>query len=107
MRIVAQTDPVALGLAGSIAHIGVEVAGATAHSVGEAVREWPEVASCGITTGSHDLHLVVATPDVATLGHLVAERLRALPGVRRTTTWPAVDVLKHEYHLVRLLDEQG
>ena len=84
----------------------MEVAGATAHAVAESVRAWPEVASCGITAGSHDLHLVVATPDVTSLGMLVAERLRALSGVRRTTTWPAVDVLKHEYHLVRLLDGQ-
>jgi len=104
MRIVAQTDPVALGLASSIAHIGVEVAGPTARQVAQIVRDWPEVASCGITTGRHDLHLVVATPDAASLGALVTERLRSLEGVRSTTTWPAVDVLKHEYHLVRLLD---
>lgn len=105
MRIVAQIDPVALGVAGSIAHVGVEVAGAMAPAIGAIVREWPEVASCGITTGSHDLHLVVAVPDVVSLSTLVAERLRALPGVQRTTTWPAVDVLEHEYHLVRLFDD--
>jgi DNA-binding Lrp family transcriptional regulator len=106
MRIVAQTDPVALGVAGSIAHIGIEVIGGSLHAVADELSTWPEVASCTITSGSHDLHVVVAAPDVVSLGMLVAERLRGLPGVRRTTTWPAVDVLKHEYHLVRLLDDK-
>ena len=103
LRIVAQTDPVALGQVAAMAHIGVEVEGATRREVALRLREFPEVVQCVLVSGRYDLHVVVAAADLSALGALVAERMRALPGLRRTTTWPVVEVLGHEYHLVRLL----
>jgi DNA-binding Lrp family transcriptional regulator len=104
MRIVAQTDPVALGQVGAMAHIGVEVEGASARSVVAALRDFPEIAQCALVSGRYDIHVVVATADLAALGTLVAERMRSLRGVGRTTTWPVVEVLAHDHQLVRLLD---
>jgi DNA-binding Lrp family transcriptional regulator len=46
----------------------------------------PEVEYGAITTGPHDLVLLVRVPDVETLRDVLLERLQALPDVRATQT---------------------
>lgn len=103
LRIAAQTDPVAVGTVGAIAFVGVQVDGPAVRGVGEQVAEWPETSLCSITSGEHDLMCVFGTPDRPSLIALVTDRLRLLPGVRRTETWEATDVVKHVHQWVRLV----
>jgi DNA-binding Lrp family transcriptional regulator len=55
-------------------------------SLGERLAAMPEVEYGAITTGPHDLVLLVRVPDVETLRDVLLERLQALPDVRATQT---------------------
>lgn len=104
LRIVGETDPVAAGTVGAIGFVAIEVEGAHALDVARALARLPELVMCSITAGRHDVIALAAAPDQPTLVDLVTRRIRGLGGVRRTETWTVLEVLKHAYHWVRLLD---
>lgn len=54
--------------------------------VAEKLRELENVRTVDTVIGPHDIIAVVDTPDMDTLGDLLAEKVRTIPGVVRTTT---------------------
>ncbi|WP_275295408.1 Lrp/AsnC ligand binding domain-containing protein [Amycolatopsis sp. La24] len=75
--------------------VGLNLSGAAAE-VHEQIRAMPAVEFAAATVGRFDL---VATVDSHRSNSLLAdlERIRALPGVRRATTWLHLDVVKEDY----------
>lgn len=60
----------------------------------------PEIEWCAITTGPHDLVLMVRVPDVETLRDVILERLQSLPDVRGTQTMFVLDELFHRPYVL-------
>ena len=54
--------------------------------VAEILRELENVCTVDMVVGPHDIIAVVDTPDMDTLGDFLAEQVRTIPGVVRTTT---------------------
>jgi Lrp/AsnC family transcriptional regulator, leucine-responsive regulatory protein len=68
--------------------------------LGERLAAMPEIEYGAITTGPHDLVLLVRVPDVETLRDVLLERLQALPDVRATQTMFVLDeVVRRPYVL--------
>jgi Lrp/AsnC family transcriptional regulator for asnA, asnC and gidA len=85
MRIVAITDPVALGK-GVVATIGLRVSGDT-RAVAARLAEVPQVEYVVITAGSFDLILEVVCADEEALLTVINDHVRAVEGVRETETF--------------------
>ena len=49
-----------------------------------------------VVVGAQDIEILVVAEDQASLSQLIADRLGALPGVRRLTPALALDVLKNQ-----------
>lgn len=103
LRIVALTDPVALGTVGSFAFLCIDVEGPLAAPIARKMAGLPEVRTCVTTMGRQDIFAVVACQTQADLIELVAERMRSIDGIRSTETIEAIEVVKHVYHWVRIL----
>lgn len=103
LRIVAMVDPVALGTVGAMAFIGITVEGPVVGAIAAKVSEMPEIMHCSITVGRHDILVVAACDSRPALVDLAAHRLRSIDGIRSTETLEAIEVVKHEYHWVRLI----
>jgi Lrp/AsnC family transcriptional regulator for asnA, asnC and gidA len=95
MRVVAVTDIEAAGY-GMLLAIGVQVEGRSPEEVARDMAEIPEVFSVNVVVGAQDIEILVVAEDQAALSELIAERLGALPGVRRLTPALALDVLKNQ-----------
>ena len=54
--------------------------------VASMLREIEELHTADLVTGPHDIIAVLDAPDVESLGDLLAEKVRTIPGVVRTTT---------------------
>jgi DNA-binding Lrp family transcriptional regulator len=54
--------------------------------VAEMLRKLEYVRTVDMVVGPHDIIAVLDTPDMDTLGDLLAEQVRTIPGVIRTTT---------------------
>ena len=95
MRVVAVTDIEAAGY-GMLLAIGVQVEGRSPEEVARDMAAIPEVFSVNVVVGAQDIEILVVAEDQAALSELIAERLGALPGVRRLTPALALDVLKNQ-----------
>lgn len=95
MQIVAVTDPLQFGFVRQ-AMVGIHVDGAVA-PVAEALAARDEVIYVVMTAGGYDvLCEVVATSDEQLLD-LVAQQMRAIPGVRSTETFMYLKLAKQTY----------
>ncbi|WP_367127989.1 Lrp/AsnC family transcriptional regulator [Saccharothrix sp. HUAS TT1] len=70
---------------------------ARAHAV-EVLSRVPQVASISVISSGRDLFLTLLTPDLATLSHVVLDRLHGLPGLRRTRTHTVTTVYGEGSH---------
>ena len=68
------------------AFILLETTPGTIRDVASMLREIEELHTVDLVTGPHDIIVVLDTPDVESLGNLLAEKIRTIPGVVRTTT---------------------
>ena len=68
------------------AYILLETAPGTIRDVANMLREIEELHTVDLVTGPHDIIVVLDTPDMESLGDLLAEKVRTIPGVVRTTT---------------------
>ena len=68
------------------AYILLDTAPGTIRDVADMLREIEEMHIVDVVTGPHDIIAVLETTDVDQLGDLLAERVRTIPGVIRTTT---------------------
>lgn len=69
------------------------------HAFAQTLLRLPEVLEAHHITGPHSWLLKVRTRDAAALQHLLANRLKSLPGVLRTETIIALDTAKETTEL--------
>lgn len=95
MRVVAVTDFKAAGYELMLA-IGVEVENRSAELVGLDLAKLDEVFSVNMTTGVHDLDILVAARNFNELSFFVHEKFPQIEGIAKLTPAITVDVLKYE-----------
>ncbi len=81
----ATVDPDKYGY-GLSAYVYVDIAQQSWKSVRRQVLAMPEVHHAALTSGSHDIVLLVRTRDAASLRDVVLTRLQEMPEVRSTQT---------------------
>ena len=96
LQIVGVTDPLRLGFR-QMAMIGVRCERDTLVQVAERVAALPEVDYVVITAGSYDLLIEIVCEDNAALLDFLAEKLRAIDGVRDTETFVYLRMVKQTY----------
>lgn len=102
MRVVAVTDFKAAGYDLMLA-IGIEVENRSAEEVGLELAELDEVFSVNMTTGVHDLDILVAARDFSELSFFMHNKFPKIRGIAKLTPAIAVDVLRYESGWVRQL----
>lgn len=95
MRVVAVTDFSAAGYELLLA-IGIQVEDRRAEDVGLELAELDEVFSVNLTTGTHDLDILVAARDFQQLSKFLHEDLPRIKGIGNLTPGLTVDVLRYE-----------
>jgi DNA-binding Lrp family transcriptional regulator len=95
MRVVAVTDFKAAGYELMLA-IGVEVEHRSAELVGLDLAKFDEVFSVNMTTGVHDLDILVAARNFDELAFFVHDRFPQIEGIAKLTPAITVDVLRYE-----------
>ena len=95
MQIVAVTDPKVLGFSRQ-AMIGIQVEG-DALAVADRVAALSEVEYVVLTAGGVDLLVEVVVEDDESLLGVLNERIRKIPGVRRTETYVYLRIHKETY----------
>ena len=96
LQIVGVTDPLKLGFHQQ-AMIGIRCERDRLIDVADAVAAFPEVDYVVITAGTYDLLIEVVCEDNAALLDFLAERLRAIDGVRDTETFVYLRMVKQTY----------
>jgi Lrp/AsnC family transcriptional regulator for asnA, asnC and gidA len=96
VQIVAVTDPQQIGFARQVM-IGINVEG-NLDEVASDLAEIPELVYVVITAGSFDLMCEAVVIDDEHLLELINDRIRKLPGVRRTETFMYLKLKKQTYN---------
>ncbi len=96
LQVVGVTDPLKLGFH-QMAMIGVRCESDRLVSVAEELAAMPEVDYVVITAGTYDLLIETVCEDNEALLRFLAERLRAIPGVRETETFVYLRLVKQTY----------
>lgn len=102
VRIVAMVEPLALGLVGVVAWVGLHVDRDAIPSVSAAIERLPQALLTAVTVGSADVSVALAARSQAELLDIVLNELRALPGVRATETLQFVKFARFAPYLKRL-----
>jgi Lrp/AsnC family transcriptional regulator for asnA, asnC and gidA len=95
MQVVAVTDPMSLGLR-RVAMIGVKTEG-DVRRVADAMAKFDEVSYLVVTAGSFDLMAEVVAANDEALLELINDKVRSIPGVRRTETFVYLQLAKQTY----------
>ena len=95
MQIVAVTDPLQVGFPRQ-AMIGISCEG-DVEAVAEKISDMAEVDYVVITAGSYDLLIETVCEDNDALLTFLADRLRAIDGVRETETFVYLRLVKQTY----------
>ena len=95
MQVVAVTDPLELGFARQ-AMVGIRVTGSL-EPVADALETLEEVDYVVVTAGSYDLLIETVCEDNDALLAFLADRLRAIDGVRETETFVYLRLVKQTY----------
>ncbi len=95
MRIVAVTDFNAAGFELLLA-IAIEVENRRSEEVANELAELPQVFSVNLTTGVHDLDILVGVKNFAELSQFMHEELPKVKGIARLVPGITVDVLRYE-----------
>ena len=104
MRIVAVTDFNAAGFDLLLA-IAIEVEHRRSEEVGRELAELPQVFSVNLTTGVHDLDILVGVKNFEELSQFMHEELPKVKGIARLVPGITVDVLRYESGWVGSLQE--
>jgi Lrp/AsnC family transcriptional regulator for asnA, asnC and gidA len=96
IQIVGVTDPLKLGFQ-QMAMVGIRCERDRLIEVAETVGSFPEVDYVVITAGTYDVLIEVVCEDNAALLDFLAERLRAIEGVRDTETFVYLRMVKQTY----------
>ena len=95
MRVVAVTDFSAAGYELLLA-VGIQVENRRPEEVGRELAKLPEVFSVNLTTGVHELDILVAARDFAELSHFLHDKLPTISGISKLAPGLTVDVLRYE-----------
>jgi len=82
--------------------IGVQVQERAAEDVARELAELPEVFSCNLVTGDHEIEILVAAQDHEALAQLLTNKLSNIEGIRTLNPSLAIDVLKYDSQTVPL-----
>ena len=104
MRIVAVTDFNAAGFDLLLA-IAIEVEHRRSEEVGRELAALPQVFSVNLTTGVHDLDILVGVKNFEELSQFMHEELPKVKGIARLVPGITVDVLRYESGWVASLQE--
>ena len=96
LQVVGVTDPLKLGFQ-QMAMIGIRCESDKLIEVSESLAEMPEVDYVVITAGTYDLLIETVCEDNEALLVFLAERLRAVDGVRDTETFVYLRLVKQTY----------
>ena len=96
LQVVGVTDPLKLGFH-QMAMIGIRCQSDRLVAVAEELAEMPEVDYVVITAGTYDLLIETVCEDNEALLRFLAERLRAIEGVRETETFGYLRLVKQTY----------
>ena len=96
LQVVGVTDPLKLGFQ-QMAMVGIRCERDRLVAVAESVAEFPEVDYVVITAGTYDILIEVVCEDNSALLDFLAERLRAIDGVRDTETFVYLRMVKQTY----------
>jgi Lrp/AsnC family transcriptional regulator, regulator for asnA, asnC and gidA len=96
LQVVGVTDPLKLGFH-QMAMIGIRCESAKLIEVAERLAEMPEVDYVVITAGAYDLLIETVCEDNEALLVFLADRLRAIDGVRDTETFVYLRLVKQTY----------
>jgi len=96
LQVVGVTDPLKLGFH-QMAMIGIRCESSKLIEVAERLAAMPEVDYVVITAGSYDLLIETVCEDNEALLIFLAERLRAIDGVRDTETFVYLRLVKQTY----------
>lgn len=101
VRITAVTDVRAIGknVWGSI---GIKVDRERLYEVAKALEEIEELSFVAVTLGLYDIIAFVVADSREQMLEILTDRIRSIPGVRRTETAEALEVLKHQFALARI-----
>ena len=95
MRIVAVTDFNAAGFDLLLA-IAIEVENRGSEEVANELAELPQVFSVNLTTGVHDIDILVGVKNFEELSEFMHEELPKVKGIGRMVPGITVDVLRYE-----------
>jgi Lrp/AsnC family transcriptional regulator for asnA, asnC and gidA len=95
MKIVAVTDFNAAGFDLLLA-IAIEVENRGSEEVARELAELPQVFSVNLTTGVHDLDILVGVKNFEELSQFMHEELPKISGIGRLVPGITVDVLRYE-----------
>jgi DNA-binding Lrp family transcriptional regulator len=102
IKVVAMVDPLALGMVGAIAEVGLRVRrNAVSSLIGELLHI-PEVVFGATTVGTVDVTVAVAAPSRSELLQIVLDRIRVIDGVQSTETLEMVDIVRFMPYLKRI-----
>lgn len=93
IRIMAVTDPAALGLTAAI-FIGIQTDLAQIGEIAQELAAIPEVHSVSIVTGTYDVMIEAVLPSGEHLLSFLIDKVSAIPGVKRTETSHVLQVVK-------------
>jgi Lrp/AsnC family transcriptional regulator for asnA, asnC and gidA len=96
LQVVGVTDPLKLGFH-QMAMVGVRCQSDRLVAVAEELAAMPEVDYVVITAGTYDLLVETVCEDNEALLRFLAERLRAIDGVRETETFVYLRLVKQTY----------
>jgi len=96
LQIVGVTDPLRVGFH-QMAMIGIRCDAPKLMAVAEQVAAFPEVDYVVVTAGTYDILIETVCEDNEALLRFLAERLRAVDGVRETETFVYLRMLKQTY----------
>jgi Lrp/AsnC family transcriptional regulator for asnA, asnC and gidA len=96
LQVVGVTDPLRVGFR-QMAMIGVRCEASKLMEVAASLAEMPEVDYVVVTAGAFDILVETVAEDNEALLRFLAERLRAIDGVRETETFVYLRLLKQTY----------
>jgi len=73
------------------AYVLIETVGGRSKEVADALRKVSGVAAADVVTGPYDVILVAQGADANSIGRLVLNEVRGLPGISKTLTCLAVE----------------
>lgn len=108
MRVIAVTDPAAVGLPATII-MGIQAELGRLNEIAQRLAALPEVRCVDIVTGTYDVMIEAALPSGEHLLSFLIDKVSAIPGVRRTETSHVMQMVKRacDWSITELPDKHA